>query len=278
MWTMPVPSSSPTSSQATTRCSYGVAGSSRVPFANAARTAGSSSYGPGVAPADELAPRLLPRAPRTGPRRRCLSVPLPSQKRVVALADPRRSRGLRPDGRRHVGGEGPRRRRPDEQRLAGPVDQREAHRQPGVLAVLVALVHLHLADAGAAARAPGHRVVALVDPAAPVALREEAPDQVVVLVAEGEVAAADVGHAEPPDEHLDRVGDRPVGARDRRLLRGSSAEQVAQPAQLVGVVPVHPEAEPDRLLGLARGVGQDALLAQGHEARRCRTPRCRACS
>ena len=49
---------------------------------------------------------------------------------------------------------------------------------------------------------------------------------------------------------------------DRRDLRGILAEQVVQPAQLVGVVPVHPHAEADGLLGLARGVGQDALLAQ----------------
>ena len=46
---------------------------------------------------------------------------------------------------------------------------------------------------------------------------------------------------------------------------GSCLEQVAQAAQLVGVVPVHPVAEADRLLGLHRGVGQHALLAQAHE-------------
>ena len=43
------------------------------------------------------------------------------------------------------------------------------------------------------------------------------------------------------------------------------AEQVGQPAQLVRVVPVHPHPEPDRLLGLARRVGQHALLAEGDE-------------
>ena len=47
---------------------------------------------------------------------------------------------------------------------------------------------------------------------------------------------------------------------------GSRGEQVVQPAQLVRVVPVHPHAEADRLLGLARGVGQDPLLAERHEA------------
>src|SRR5438552_569962 len=66
--------------------------------------------------------------------------------------------------------------------------------------ILIALVHLRLRDAGPAAGAPGHRVVALVDPAPPVALGQEAPDQVVVLVAEREVAAARVGHPEPSDE------------------------------------------------------------------------------
>jgi len=33
----------------------------------------------------------------------------------------------------------------------------------------------------------------------------------------------------------------------------------------VRVIPVHPHAEPDRLLGLARGIGEDALLAQADE-------------
>ncbi len=51
------------------------------------------------------------------------------------------------------------------------------------------------------------------------------------------------------------------GDEPGRVLR----QQVAQPAQLVRVVPVHPHAEPDRLLGLAGGVGEDALLAQAHE-------------
>ena len=51
------------------------------------------------------------------------------------------------DGGGHVRGERPRRRRPDQERLAGPVDEREPDREPGVLAILVALVHLHLGEA-----------------------------------------------------------------------------------------------------------------------------------
>ena len=69
---------------------------------------------------------------------------------------------------------------------------------------------------GPAARAPGHGVVALDDPAALVAFGEEAPDEVVVLVAEREVAAAHLGHPKATDEHLDRVGDGAVRALDRR--------------------------------------------------------------
>jgi hypothetical protein len=98
-----------------------------------------------------------------------------------------------------------------------------------------------------------------------VALGEEAPDEVVVLVAEREVAAADLGHAQAPDEHLDGVGDRPVRALDRRLLPGRLAELLGQATELVRVVPVHPEAEAHGLLGLARRVGQHPLLAQHHE-------------
>ena len=64
---------------------------------------------------------------------------------------------------------------------------------------------------------------------------------------------------------LDRIGDGAVGALDRRDCGRIGPEQVSQAAQLVRVVPVHPHPEPDRLLGLARGVGQHALLAECHE-------------
>ena len=198
--------------------------------------------------------------PRSARLERALAQPVD----VIALAH-LDVRQCRPNGRGHIGAQRPGRRGPHEQPLAGPVNEREANGQARVLAVLVALVHLHLADARAAARAPRHRVVALVQPAAPVALGQEAPDQVVVLVAEGEVRAAQLGQAQPPDDHLDRVRDRAVRPFDRDLLRRVLGEQVAQAAQLVGIVPVHPHAQADRLLGLERRVGQDALLAQADE-------------
>ena len=59
----------------------------------------------------------------------------------------------------------------------------------------------------------------------------------------------------------------PRGPLDRRLLGGVGGEEVAQPEQLRRVVPVHPVAEPHRLLGLARREGQHPLLAQADELR-----------
>ena len=146
------------------------------------------------------------------------------------------------------------------------VDERELDREPGVLAIGVALGHLVLADPSPASRAPGHRVVALVKPPAPVALGQERPDEVVVLVGEGEVTAAEVRHSQSPDEHLGRIGDfGPGSARDRDLLARILRQPIAQATQLMRVVPVHPHSEPYRLLGLASRVCQDALLAEADE-------------
>ena len=219
---------------------------------------------PAVAPAHQLAAGSLAQH-RERPAQGRLEGALAQPEDVRALADLHVGEVL-PHRRGHVGAQRPRRGGPHQQPLAGAVEQREAHRQPRVLAVLVALVHLHLAHARAAARAPRHRVVALVQPAALVALGQEAPDEVVVLVGEGEVGAAQLGHAEAAHDHLDRVGHRPMRALHGDRLARVGRQQVAQPAQLGRVVPVHPHAEADGLLGLLRGVGQDALLAEAHEA------------
>ena len=127
-----------------------------------------------VAPAHEVAARDAPRAPRTARRAPAAACPCRASRTLVALADLDVAQ-VGAHRRRHVGRQRPRRRRPDEERLAGPVHEREAHREAGVGPVRVALGHLVLADARPAARAPGHRVVALVEPAAAVALGEEAP-------------------------------------------------------------------------------------------------------
>ena len=121
------------------------------------------------------------------------------------------------DGHSHIRGERPGRRRPDEERLAGPVDQREADVEAGVCDVLVALGDdLVVGDACAASGAPRHHVAALVDVPLLMTDLQEVPDGVVVLV------------------------------RHR----------------MVGIVPVHPVAQPDRLLGLDVREPPDSLLAQ----------------
>ena len=177
-----------------------------------------------------------------------------------------------------VGRHRPGRRRPHQEVLAGPLDEREAHREPGVLAVLVALVHLHLAHARAAAGAPGHGVDALVEPAAPVALREEAPDEVVVLVREGEVGAAQLGQAEAAHDHLDRVGDRTARPLDRDDLRpgprrGGRAGGAARPGR----------SSPSSSRGgwtarSARPRTSGRAACRGARSRRCRRSRCPSCS
>ena len=105
------------------------------------------------------------------------------------------------DRRGHVARERPRRGGPDQEVL--PVMAGAGDRQPQgerqVADLVVALRRdLHVGEPGAAARAPGHHVVALVDEPPLVALLQEGPDRVVVLVAVGEVAVLPVHpHAEP---------------------------------------------------------------------------------
>ena len=87
-----------------------------------------------------------------------------------------------------VGGEGPRRGGPDQQRLTLGVGQRQAYVHRGMGHLLIPLGDdLVLRQAGAAARAPGHRVGAAVEPAVLVAALQEVPDGVVILIRHGVV-------------------------------------------------------------------------------------------
>ncbi len=102
---------------------------------------------------------------------------------------------LRVDGGGHVRGERPRGGGPDQQVLvvvafAGD-RQADGERQVGQLAVALGR-QLHVRQPGAAARAPRHDVMAAVDQPAPMALRQEGPDGVVVLVGVGVVAVVPV--------------------------------------------------------------------------------------
>ena len=184
---------------------------------------------------------------------------------------------LRADGRRHVAGQRPRRRRPDQQRLRQPrfgvdarralrIHQREAGINTGMGQLLVAVGDdLVLADAGAAAIAPRHDVGALVEPALLPTLLEKTPDLVVVLVGEGKVRATQLGQSQPADDLLGGVGNRTIGAVHGDDLARILGQPVAQCAQLLGVVPVHPVAQADRLLGHDGGEVQHPLLALVNE-------------
>jgi hypothetical protein len=90
---------------------------------------------------------------------------------------------LRMDRRGDVGRQRPRRGGPDEQGLLLPPAQGQAKEHRHVLDPLIALVHLHLADAHPAARTPRHGVEALVDVPAVETLFQKTPDGEVVGLA-----------------------------------------------------------------------------------------------
>ncbi len=98
------------------------------------------------------------------------------------------------DGRRDVRGQRPRRRRPDDDRLAFTVEQREADEQRRVGTILIdaRLRQLVLRERRSAAGAPLRRAVPHVEPAAFVDDLQELPDVLDVRVAEREVVVAPV--------------------------------------------------------------------------------------
>ena len=101
----------------------------------------------------------------------------------------------------NVARERPGRRGPSEQILTLVVGAREwqpdGERQVSDLPIALGR-DLHVRQPGAAPRAPGHDVMALVNEPARVAFLQEGPDRVVVLVAVGEVAVLPVHpHPEP---------------------------------------------------------------------------------
>src|SRR5581483_412952 len=113
------------------------------------------------------------------------------------------------DGQRHVRGEGPGRRRPDEDALVGPLDQgeREVDGAMGEVTVGVGADELVLGEARAAAQAPGQRARALVEPAVIVAAAQEAPDRLDVLVGQRVIAIVPVHPLAEADGLLrDEVG------------------------------------------------------------------------
>ncbi len=107
------------------------------------------------------------------------------------------------DGEGDIRGKGPRGRRPDQERLALlPVDREsDIHGQVRHLAIAVAHRHLVLRQSGAAARAPGHRSMTLVEPALLVHELQHVPDVRDVQIAVRVVRVRPVH----PLTHPDRV-------------------------------------------------------------------------
>ena len=56
-----------------------------------------------------------------------------------------------------------------------------------------------------------------------------------------------------------------LSAGGRKVDGFVRANFLCEQTQLIGIVPVHPVSEPDRLLGLSRGEGEDAAFALVHK-------------
>ena len=173
--------------------------------------AASPSYGPSYREADELSPRAR--------RTNVLSTGTRAPARPT-----RRSRadvlGIGFTAAATFAGQRPRGRRPDDERLARMVEQREADEQRRVAAVLVGADQLVLRDRGPAARAPDVRAVAHVEPAALVDGLEEPPDVLDVRVPEGVVVVVPV---HPHPEPLGLLGDLLGVLGDRLDARSANA-------------------------------------------------------
>ncbi len=109
--------------------------------------------------------------------------------------------------------------------------------------------------------------MAPVEPAAFPHLLDERPDRIVVLRGEGEVRPAQLRRSQAAHQPLDAVGDGAIGAIHRHCLRRVFEQLIGHRAQRVGVIPVHPVTQADRLLGLLGSLAQHARLALQHERR-----------
>ncbi len=146
------------------------------------------------------------------------------------------------DRGRDVRRERPRRRRPDDQRLALAPAKREADEERRMLDLCVVLVArlLVFRERGAAARAPLRCVVALVQPTLLLDGLEEAPDVRDVRVAEREVVVAPV-HPHPEPLRLRRL--------DAGELRDEVAAVAREPGEAV-LLDLALRVEAERLLDL----------------------------
>ncbi len=168
-------------------------------------------------------------------------------------------------GHGDVRSERPGRGGPHQQRGSLLAANREAHEDRGVGGDAPAFGHFHLREPGAAAAAPGHDVVAAIEEALVVALLEECPDGVIVLIGEGEVAAAVFERPQLADDFARARGHSEAAGQAGGERAVAILERLAQGHQKGGIVPIAPIAQADGLLGLAGGEGEHALFAGAHE-------------
>ena len=138
---------------------------------------------------------------------------------------------------------------------------RKPHKQSFVHGQLPAIGDFHLAVRAACPAGPRHDVRAPIELALLVTLLQKVPDRFVVLGRKSEVAAAPFRTSQPRDDLVCRTADDFVaggGEFDRSLSSPTGAGHLAQ---LVGIVPVHPVTQSNRLFGLPGGVAEDAVLA-----------------
>ena len=98
-----------------------------------------------------------------------------------------------------------------------------------------------------------------------VALLQERPDRVIVFVGKSEVTAAVLGRAKLPHDLASARRLRVAAGQLHRDHAIAVSQSVAQRDQHLGIIPIAPIAQPDRLLRLPRGIRQHALLARAHK-------------
>ena len=224
----PVPSSSVTSSHGMTRCST-------------PRCAGEHVVRPLVPEADELraAHALDDGLSTSGRSERSRATHSPFSMQDVLRVGQHRGGDVRR--------ERPRCRRPDDERLARTLEQREVDEERRVGAVLVRADQLVLRDRRPAARAPDVRAVAHVEPAALVDGLEEPPDVLDVRVAERVVVVVPVHpHAEPLRLLRDHLGVRGDGL-DARVREAGEAILLDLPLRVEAELALDVDLDPEAL-------------------------------
>ena len=134
---------------------------------------------------------------------------------------------------------------PRDELFAWPIHKCQPEIERRIFAICIPLGHLMLTDPRAAAGAPRHAVAPLVEPAARMTRCKEGPDQVVILIGEGEVRTTNLWGAESPNQLLHWAADRTVHTSDRDRRGWTLCECITKLQQLGWVIPVHPHAEPN---------------------------------